>query len=486
MSETRWTVPAEQLNLATPGETIWLEESEKFTKVIFRGKEHPAESVEALLLGGRKCPGCSTVLPPNFAHCPNCGVRTETGFSGPQHICHWPSYQANGWAELGHMKIVGLDERNEIRIPGGDWGLAVAGSPAVLVAYDHEYGRIVRYDGDSGWADVTRTSPSNLKPWQRSLVASQWGLFFATETDGMGFLPTPFIVGAKAVTSSSKLGAATPVGGPAVSFGSVRMPVVAEGRLRLDASSVGISPARDASAWHSDEVANAEQAGKAEFGAPFTNEASDVFWSSEHFYIALTSNGDGPHARLLPWRKGFTALPVSRPFRSRRGGGAWQLGRYTPPDNMEPEFAFHLVTPSASRQELRTVSGPHLPYGPGTFRGDKRHDDPWSEPIADYYPGSDDNVIVPLCTFGEGEDMQYVVTVLEGREKLSDLIIDSDITSAADARFHLLGRRQGNIFDMRAVIKLQSIHDVSSVVFGDRLFVYAGYDNQVLTWRILT
>ena len=109
-----------------------------------------------------------------------------------------------------------------------------------------------------------------------------------------------------------------------------------------------------------------------------------------------------------------------------------------------------------------------------------------AETVTDYDPASDDKIIIPLATFGEGDAAHYVVTIIEGREKLWDLLSDEGILSPTEGRLFLLGRLQGNITDLRTTFEIQSRHDISSTIFGNRLFVYARCENRILSWRILT
>ena len=444
-------------------------------------------SPEAGLLGVRKCPNCAepeVSVPGNFVFCPNCGTATiarEPDLSQP--ICHWPSYSGNGWPESA-TAADGFGDRAEIKISGGDWALVAVGDPAALIGYDHENGQILRYEGDHGWAVVSRVPTAGLKPWQRSLIASRMGLFFPTEHQGLGFLPTPLISGTKIITSCS--GNARPLGGPGVSNGCVYLPTLCDGKVRLEGCPLMTSPARSPSAWCTVDIADASGLAGEPFGAPYSNEAADIFWSARESYIVVANTDQGIVAKRVNWRSGFTALSAARPFRSRRGGGAWQLGHYVESGSSEAQFAFHLVSQSTARQELRVVDGPHLSYGLGTFRGDKRYDDPWAESVADYDPASDDKIFIPLATFGEGDAVRYVVAVIEGREKLWDLLSDEGLSSPTEGRLFVLGRRQGNIADMRAALEIQSWHDISSAVFGDRFFAYARCENRIISWKILT
>jgi hypothetical protein len=488
MSEVEWTVPGLQTNFGSPDDQVWTEEDENFTKVRFGGKVYDTNSHEVRLLGARKCPTCAKPegsVPGTFMFCSSCGSPTiaqEIQQSSSSSICHWPSFVANGWPESA-TSANGFDDRAETKISGGDWALLAVGEPAVLIAYDHEHGQVLRYEGDKGWAAVSRVPSASLNPWQRSLIASRLGLFFATEHQGLGFLPTPLVSGTKMVTCSEN---SRPLGGLSILNGRVYLPTFCDGKVRLEGCSLTASPARQATAWCTVDIVDAVGGADERFGAPYTNEASDIFWSAEKSYIAVANTDEGITAQRISWRKGFSALPAARPFRSRRGGGAWQLGNYVAPGASESEFAFHLVSQSTARQELRPVDGPHLSYGLGTFRGDKRYDDPWAESITDYDPASDDKIFVPLATFGEGDAVRYVVAIIEGREKLWDMLSDEGISSPTEGRLFVLGRRQGNIADMRAALEIQSPHDISSTIFGNRLFVYARCENRIVSWRIVT
>ena len=235
-----------------------------------------------------------------------------------------------------------LDDRAETKIGGGDWALLAVGEPAVLIAYDHEHGQVLRYEGDKGWTAVSRVPAASLDTWQRSLIASRLGLFFAIEQHGLGFLPTPLVSGTKIVTSSTQ--DSRPLGGLGILNGCVYVPTLRSGRVWLEGCSLTTSPARHAAAWSLIEVADASGLADEQFGAPYTNEAFDLFWSAAKSYVAVTGTDDVINAQRITWRNGFTALPAARPYRSRRGGGAWQLGHYVAPGVSEAQFAFHLVS----------------------------------------------------------------------------------------------------------------------------------------------
>lgn len=488
VESVQWIVPASKTGFGSPDDQVWTESDGRFGRVTVGGETFDVGSRESEILGSRYCPRCGKTLglPPSFDFCPNCGSSTawHRAENGLHRMCNWPSYLGNGWAEASSAGVSSLVEPVEHSISGGDWGIVAAAEPALLLAYDHAYGQILRLEPDGSWAALARAPSSGLEPWQRSLHASAFGLFIPTER-GLTFLPSPFVRGTRLLAATTVLGNAQPCGGIGLLGSSVYLPVIASGELLLHACSLTRSPSRDPSTWQSMAVKGNIRSGQ-RLGTAYTNEASDVFWSSEDGYLALSTDDDGIEAQFLEWRKGFRALPAARPYRSRRGGGAWQLGRYSTEASAEPVFAFHLVSRSATRQEVRQVDGPHLSYGPGTFRGDKRYEEPWGEESVDYDPASDDKVLVPVAVFGQGEEAHYLVAILSGRRKLWELVSQNGMEKSSDARLFLLGRRQGNIVDLGMAATIDAPHDISSTILGDRIFLYARCENRIVSWRMLS
>ena len=186
-----------------------------------------------------------------------------------------------------------------------------------------------------------------------------------------------------------------------------------------------------------------------------------------------------------PWRAGARALPAARPYRSPRFGGVWQLCLCATPDAAFGRYAFHQATHNSNRQEVAAIEGPHLSYGAGTFRGDRRYDDPFSETYVDYEPAADNNVYIPLGIFGAGESGRFLVAVVEGRDMLADLVSGRQLPAPKRASLYLIGKRQGGVFDLKTSIDIRGLHQMSSIVYGERLFVYANYESRIFSWRIV-
>lgn len=486
MTDIAWAVAGGQ-ELAAGGDQVWTEGETGFVSVQWGTKTYAADSRDAKLLGARFCPHCrGGVLPGAFSFCPDCGRKTQAYEpTGTGTLCQWPSYGGTGWAEAPDCSLSELSDREEVSAPqGGKWGLAVAGDPAVLVAYDHEHGMVLRHDGAAGWQQINRVAPSVLAPWQRALVATAQGLFFPTDTGGLGFLSVPFVDGGAWVCS----GSATPLGGVGAFGDAVYMPALKDGALYLISCPLSANPARTDGAWGAIAIdlslagVNAQMLA---FGAPFTNSVGDLFWSAREGYIVVAPKDGGVGATFLPWRSGYVACPAARPFRSARFGGAWQLVLGRDGKDAFDAYAYHQVAMRAARQELTAIEGPHLSYGSGTFRGDKRYDDPAVDPVVDYEPATDDNVYIPLATFGTGERTRFLVAVVEGRDKLTELLSETDLATPARAMLLLLGRRQGNVQNLLTSVDIRSLHHMSSVLHDGRVFVYANYENRIFSWRIV-
>lgn len=482
MTDIAWRVDADRN--ANVGEQVWIEDGTVFKTVRYGAKTLAAGSRDAVLLGGRSCPVCAKsqpVLPGNFLFCPDCGGLTQPCVSaedGPR--CHWPSFSASGWAH-SDLSIAGLEDRQDLSLPAGKWGFAVAGTPPLLLAYDHEHGLVLRYDGED-WHGIGRGAASGLVPWQRALIAAPSGFFFPTETEGLGFVAAPFVEGVRTLVS----GSGTVLGGPGLYKDAAVLPVLVGGALRLVGCALDRSPAADSEAWFEWPVeATAAPAPDIRFGAPYTNNAGDLFWSAKDGYLALAPKGEGASAVFRSWRADFRALPAARPLRSRYGGVS-QLGQILAADGAFDGYGFHEVTFNAARQQVKPADGPHLSYGEGTFRGDKRYDDPEEDLFVDYEPASDDEIYVPLASFGRGEAARYLVATVSGREILSDLLLEKDLPLPRRGRLRLVGRRQGDVNDLMTSIDIKSPHYMSAILYGDRLFVYANYESRIISWRIVS
>lgn len=485
MTDTKWVVGETDNKFGCREDQVWMESSDGFTGISFGGKRIDVGSSDAELLGARYCSACSPdkkSLPGNFEFCPDCGSETKVKADrSTSKLGHWPSFNGTGWSEHTEQSS-GFDDRREITVPGGDWALLVAGSPPALIMFDYENGKIVRPDGQSGWAHVSRVSTPHLQPWQRSLIASPIGLYFPTEQNGLGFLPTPFVQGVRSVFSNSN--DVNALSGPGLLDGHVLLPVKVGETIKLIGSPLSSSPARDTDCWVQVDIEDRTDLAPEAFGAPFSNEAGDLFWVGEKSYLVIASGEDDWKPKRLRWREGFIAHPIARPYRSRRGGSAWQLGHIETAGNAgEGEAAFHLVSRSQSRQEIKSVDGPHLSFGSGTFRGDKRFEEPWIEHVTDYDPSSDNSIFIPICTFGSGDNIKYVVAVAEGREHLTDLLSRNG-ASSIETRLHCLGRLLGSMNALGAAFHVQGLHDISAVIFEQRLFVYGRCENRVMSWRI--
>lgn len=480
-----WTVSGGAVSPSMPGEQVWIEDKTAFRAVQFGGKTFDAGSRDAKLLGARYCSHCATsrpALPGTFLFCPDCGAETlacEPADAG--RLCHWPSFDASGWAERPDLTVTDLIDRRDASPKGGKWGLTAAGAPAVLTAYDHEHGLVLRYDGDAGWKQIARVFPSALRPWQRALIAARYGFFFAAEDAGLGFVPCPFVEGVKAASSVM----AQPAGGPGLYEGMVCMPAYRDGKLILIGCPADVSPVLVPDAWRIIPVEGADTAVPQSFGAPYANGAGDLFWSSAQGYIAVSPQNGGAGCRYLPWRDGFAAFPAARPYRSPRFGGVWQLVQGNAPGGMFEKYAYHLATFNPARQDVTAVEGPHLSYGSGTFRGDKRYDDPCVEAAIDYEPASDNNVYIPLAVFGTGESVRYLIAIVEGRAMLTDLLSEKDLPVTTRAGLFLIGRLQGAVRDLKTSVDIRSLHHLSAIVHDGRLFVYANYESRIYSWRIV-
>jgi hypothetical protein len=491
MDRVEWPIGAVSVGAYTTQEQTWCEDDKVFTLVRCGDKTYAAASREAKLLGARHCtnPECNTeaVLPGTFLYCPDCGRETQLCERGGP-LWHWPAGEATGWPEYPNLSISGLKDRRTFDIDGGKWGLLVAGDPAVLMAYDHQHGRILRYDGAKTWEKIADGSPSGLAAWQRALIASPQGFFYATDERGMGFVSVPFVKGTALAVSEATLGPSKPVGGPGLfKDANVYMPTFADGTLRLEGCPQNVSPVRNPAVWFKVAIQNGADAKQAKFGAPYVNVAGDIFWSSAAGWIALSRNDiDGIRARYYPWRSDFRALPAARPFRSRRDGDVWQLGQILSDDGIPGYYAYHLVSFGNASQQVVQINSPHLSFGQGTFNGDKRYEDPRQGAVIDYNPTNDNGLYIPLSVFGDGEATRYLVAVVDDRKQFKDLLQESGLHAVQKAQLLLLGRLQSSMVDLQNGVDVESAYHLSTTVYDGRLFLYAKEtgENHIYSWSI--